>query len=514
LFKLLSDTFLINEIIDSNTYEALLENEITISDDLDIGKIISTEAKAKINSSNVLKDKIAVNGDLIYNIIYRSNDEDMTICSKEGKIPFSEEISVPGAHENMEATVTPFIDYVDSELLPENTVLVKAVVNLDFDVENKHPVSFISSFDSNGSFQAKSRNADYTDVISQLKEELNVNDAIELNKNSNGISKILKTDADAYITNVDIMNERMLVEGILKVGFLFTEDDGVFSTGFVSEEFPFTHYFEIKNSSEDMLRDVEVVINDLTYNTVENNDDEKKLIEFNADLMLKAVLYDTVGKNLITDAYSTEVELDTVWEDVNLTSLKNIKSSTMKYENNFDVTTGTIKDVYTVDISPKISEKRVVDNKFLVDGFLDVNLLYLNGEINKLDKAYASMPFTASMDLSEDEKLCDIYSNVTINRCSAYRKGSNSIMISCDIKTDAKLKRTTPISIISNITEVGLLDKSKQPSLIFRVVQNGETLWDIAKNYNVSMNYLKEINDISQEEALTPGTKVIVAKKV
>lgn len=514
MFKLLNDTFLINEIIDSNTYEALLENEVMISDDSDIERIISTDAKVKINSADVFKDALAVNGELVYNIIYRANDEEMSTCSKQGRIPFTEEISIPKVSDNMEATVMPFIDYIDAEVLSENTVLIKAVVNLDYSITNKHPVPFISSFESNGTFQAKSKNVDYTDTVSHLKEDMNVNEAIELNKNSSGIKKILKTDADAYITNIDVMNERMLVEGILKVGFLFVEDDDLLSTAYVSEEFPFTHYFEIKNSSEDMLRDVNVTVNDISFNTIENSDDEKKMIEFSADLTLDAMLYDTMSKNLITDAYSTESELSTVIEDVNLTTIKDIKQVTTKYENNFDVTSGTIKDVYTVDISPKISEKRIVDNKYLIDGFLDVNLLYLNGEINKLDKAYASMPFTVNVDLDGDETDSDIISNVSISRCSAYRKGSNSIMINCDIKTDAKLNNTVPVSVISNITETGPLDNLKTPSLIFRVVQSGETLWDIAKNYNVSMNYLKEINEINQEEALTPGSKVIVAKRV
>jgi LysM repeat protein len=52
------------------------------------------------------------------------------------------------------------------------------------------------------------------------------------------------------------------------------------------------------------------------------------------------------------------------------------------------------------------------------------------------------------------------------------------------------------------------------PSLIFRVVQSGETLWDIAKNYNLSINYLKELNDIPEGNVLTPGTKIIIARMI
>lgn len=515
MFKLSSDTFIINEIIDSKTTEALLENEISISEDMpNIEKIISTEGKIKINSVSVSSNNVTVNGDLIYNIIYRSNDEEVSVASMSGKIPFTEEIPMPLATDNMEAIANSYIDYIDSELLSDRKFLIKAVANIDVELIHKRPVDFICSLESDGSFQAKTKNVIYTDVVSHTSEDITVSDSIELNQSTNKITGILKSDCDAYITNVDVMNDRMLVEGICKVGFLYTEDNNLNTTGYTSEEFPFTHYIELKNSNVDMLRDINITCNDLTHTIDENYDSEDKIITFTANFTIDAKLYDTVEKNIILDGYSTNSEVEIDSAKINLVSTKNIKDVTVKYENNFDVVTGTIKDIYTVDISPKISEKRIYDNKYVVDGFLDINLLYLNGDVNKIDRAYVSMPYTATVDLTDAEKDCDLVSDVKISKCSAYRKGNNSVVVNCDIKVDMKFKKTDEISAIRNINELGPIDFSKMPSLIFRVIQQGETVWDIAKNYNVSINYLKELNDLSQDEALTPGKKIIIARKV
>lgn len=515
MFKLLSDTFIINEIIDSNTSEALLENEISISENMpDIEKIISTEGKIKINSATVHNNSVTVNGDLVHNIIYRSNDEDVSVASMSGKINFTEEIQMDGATEGMEAQVNSYIDYIDSELLSEKNFLIKAVANIDVDLVHKRPVDFISSLESDGSFQAKTKNIVYTDIVSHSTEEITVSDSLELNQSADKVKSILKSDCDAYITNVDIMNDRMLVEGICKVGFLYTEDNNLSTTGYVSEEFPFTHYIELKNSNPDMLRDINVNFNDLSYTIDENYDDEDKIVSFTANFTIDAKLYDTVEKNIILDGYSTDSEIEIDSSKINLVSTRGIKDVVTKYENNFDVMTGTIKDIYTIDISPKVSEKRVFDNKYVVDGFLDVNLLYLNGDVNKIDRAYVSMPYTATVDLSDEEKDCDIVSDVKISKCSAYRKGNNSVVVNCDIKVDMKMKKGDEISIISNINEIGPIDYGKMPSLIFRVVQQGETIWDIAKNYSVSINYLRELNELSEDDALIPGDKIIIARRV
>lgn len=515
MVKLFNDTFNINELIDSNTTEVLLENEFTIPDEApNIEKIVTAEGKARINNAIATTDNIIVDGKLVYNIIYRSNNEEYTIYSMTGEIPFREEVPSEGVTEDMEVFSNAFIDYIDVEELSERSYLVKAVIVLDNDVYMKRPVTYVSNLESDGSIQARSRNITYTDKVAELSEEVNISDAVELSKGSGEIANIIKSGADVYITNMDMLNDKMLLEGICKVEFMFIEDNEIHSTGHVSEEFPFTHYLELANADDSMLKDIKLTVNDMTYSTTENFDNEKKLIEFSLPFTVNATFYDTRERNIITDCYSTDYNLDLQSQKVNLLSLKNIKDKVIKYENNFDVLSGTIKDIYSVDVSPKVSEKRVVDNKYLIDGFLDVNMLYLNGDVNKIDKAFASLPFTAEIPIDEDEALYTIDSAIKTNKCSAYRKGSSSVNLNCDINVGLKFKDNNEITVISDIAERDSLDRSKMPSLVFRVVQKGENLWDIAKNYNLSMNYLRELNEIPDDNALNPGSKIIIARRV
>ena len=515
MYKLISDTFNINEFIDSNSTEVLLENEFTIPDNApNIEKIVSTEGKVRINGVTVNDGSVTVNGEVVYNIIYRSNDEEILVYSITDTIPFTEEVAFPDAREGMNSYADAVIDYMDSDSVSERAYSIKAVILLDTELTSNHPVTFVSNLESDGSFQAKTRNVKYTDKVNTLSEEVNINDAVELNKGSDEIAKILKADSEVYITSIDVLDEKMLVEGICKVAFLYSESNNLNSTGYVSEEFPFTHYIEAKNLSDDMMKDINVNLSNMTYKVAENYDNESKLIEFDLSFVINADLYDTVEKNIITDCYSTEYVLDLEADNVKLTSISDIINRTVKYDNSLDVVTGTIKDIYTVDISPKISDKRVVDNKYIIDGFMDMNILYLNGDINKIDKAYASLPFTASIDLKDDEAKSEIDSDITLSKSGAYRKGSSSVIVNCDINVCMKLKNKDEITVISNITETEPIDRSKMPSLVFRVVQPNENLWDIAKNYNLSINYLKELNNMPENNEVAAGSKIIIARMV
>jgi hypothetical protein len=515
LVKIINDTFNINEIIDSNSTEVLLESEFTITDDMsDIERIVNIEGKTNLNNVAVTKDNITVDGRLIYNIIYLSDNENSTIHSMTGEIPFREEIGIEGISEDMEAFTDIFIDYIDADRVTERSFLVKAVLILDTDIYMKRPVTYVSDLESDGSIQAKAKNISFSDTAAVLSEEVNINDAVELSKGSDEIEKIIKADADVYMTNLDVLNDKMLVEGICKVGFLFTENNDLHTVGYVSEEFPFTHYLEFEDLNENMLKDISIEVKDMTYSTGDNFDDEKKLIEFALPFTVSATFYSNIKKNIITDCYSTDYELDLLSEKINLSSIKKITDELVPYENSFEVPAGSIRDVYSADVSPKVSEKRIAGNKYIIDGFLDVNVLYLNGDMNKMDKAFTSLPFTASFPIDEEDALSKIYSDLRVHKCNAYRKGNKSVNISCEINVGLKFKDDDEITVIKDIAEREPVDRSKMPSLIFRVVQSGESLWDIAKNYNLSINYLKELNDLSEDQALEAGTKIIIARSV
>jgi hypothetical protein len=206
LVKIINDTFNINEIIDSNSTEVLLESEFTITDDMpDIERIVNIEGKTNLNNVAVTKDNITVDGRLIYNIIYLSDNENSTIHSMTGEIPFREEIGIEGISEDMEAFTDIFIDYIDADRVTERSFLVKAVLILDTDIYMKRPVTYVSDLESDGSIQAKAKNISFSDTAAVLSEEVNINDAVELSKGSDEIEKILREELSSELRKLDFI---------------------------------------------------------------------------------------------------------------------------------------------------------------------------------------------------------------------------------------------------------------------------------------------------------------------
>ena len=79
---------------------------------------------------------------------------------------------------------------------------------------------------------------------------------------------------------------------------------------------------------------------------------------------------------------------------------------------------------------------------------------------------------------------------------------------------ELSIKDDKEVYVINNISLGEKLNNKNTASIVFRVVQPNENIWDIAKNYNVSMDYLRKLNNLDMNDALEPGSKIIITKQV
>ena len=515
LFKQSNDAFIVNELIGNSLTDLIIEEDIYIPENLhSMEKIIYTSGKVKINNISTLNNKVAVYGELNYTIIYRGSDEDSTTQATNGKIDFMEEIPVQGVTERMSATINPSIDYIDSKIVSDRKALVKAVININTEATNSHNVEYISSIESDGTFQAKTNNITYTDISSRQEIELPLSESIVLDPNMNEVLNILKVDVVPKISEADIMNERMLIEGTCNVGVLYTEDNSFSTLNYITKEFPFTHYIEFKNADDSMMKKVNINVSNVDSVVSKDDNDERKVIGLDIDMSITTELYNTVNRNIISDAYSTTNNIDIESSDISLSSIIDFKTSKDNFEKTFDVDNVTIKDIYYYDAVAKISEKNIYEDSIVIDGFIDTNVIFLNGDNNKVDSVSSSIPFTSTVDLTGYENISDVDVKLTLDDVGAYRKGLNTILLEAKIVNELSIKDNKNIYVINNITLGEKINNKNIASIIFRVVQPNETLWDIAKNYNVSMNYLGKLNNLDINDNLTPGSKIIISKQV
>jgi LysM repeat protein len=515
LFENGNDTFIVNEVIKKGVTDLIVEGDVYIPESLSgIEKVIYTSGKAKINKVSTQNDKVVVYGQLNYNLIYRGNDENGAAQATNGKIDFMEEIPMSGVNEGMSANVKASIDYIDTKVTSDKKALLKAVVNIDTAAIDKRSIEYISEFGNNENLQTKINNVSYTDIVSKQESQIPMSESIVIDANMNEIQDILKVDSSCKITEVDVMNERILIEGSCELGVLYTENNSFSTLNYITKEFPFTHYMEFKNVDDSMMKKLNASIQNVDCIVSTDDNDERKLLSFDVEVLITAELYSKFNKNVIVDAYSTTNEINIESSDIELSSIIDFVEYKDDFEKNIDVESAAIKEIYYYDATPKISEKNIYEDKMVVDGFVDLNVIFLNGDNNKVDSISSSIPFTSSIDLSSYDNISDIDVKISLDELGAYRKGINNILVEAKLVNELDIKDNKKVFVINDIAMGEKINKKNMPSIVFRVVQPNESIWDIAKNYNVSMDYLKKLNDLNISEDLAEGSKLIITKQV
>ncbi len=514
MFENGNDAFIVNELVGKSITDLIVEGDVYIPESLaGIEKIIYTSGKAKINKASTQNDKVAVQGQLNYNFIYRGNDENSATQAVNGKIDFMEEIPMAGVTEGMTANITASIDYIDSKIISDKKALLKAVINIDLEAIDKRSIEYISDFGEDESVQTKANTVSYTDMVSKQETQIPISENIVIEPNMNEIQNVLKIDSNCKITEVDIMNERILIEGICEIGVLYTENNSFATLNFITKEFPFTHYMEVKNADDSMMKNINASILNIDCVVSKDDNDERKILNFDIEMLVTAELYNKFNKNVITDAYSTTNEIEIESSNISLSSIIDFVETKEDFEKSIDVDSATIKEIYYYEATPKISEKNIYEDKVVIDGFVDLNVIFLNGDNNKVDSISASVPFATSIDLLNYDNISDVDVKISIEDLGAYRKGINTILVEAKLVSKSSIKDDKKVFVINDIVIGEKLNRKNTPSLVFRVVQPNESIWDIAKNYNVSIDYLKKLNNLDLNQDLEAGTKIIITRQ-
>jgi LysM repeat protein len=86
----------------------------------------------------------------------------------------------------------------------------------------------------------------------------------------------------------------------------------------------------------------------------------------------------------------------------------------------------------------------------------------------------------------------------------------NSIAIKATVMLSGKILYEMNKEFISDIVEEEGDVPQKKASITIYVVGEGDTLWDLAKKYNTTVNDLIKINKIEEPEHIGRGHKLIV----
>ena len=189
-----------------------------------------------------------------------------------------------------------------------------------------------------------------------------------------------------------------------------------------------------------------------------------------------------------------------------------------------------IERIFTVLGRPINVTAEVADEKVLIEGALELTLLYQGGsveaagdaeDVEDAEAGFATvanwigedaLPFQFAIDVD------DLTPDALTDPLVTLRDIDCEMLAPDKVHIDALLAATARVSVNRSfmaVTNAALITPDagrRKASMLFYLVQSGDTLWEIARRYNTTVNRLAEANDVSEDDVVQPGVKLQIPR--
>lgn len=515
--QLIRDLLKIDQIVGKDQRESLVEGEIRLPQNKPgINKILTIDGDVEINEIKVVKDKILVNGLVKFKMLYNGNDEKQPIHSLEASTEFKEEIIIDGITEEMTAEVISRIEHIDYSLIDDSSISVKTVLEFEGKAQSNSSIDIVKEVTGPEGLQVLKEKIIYNNVIGSNKSSTIIKEAFELNEDMPDILDILRVDTKAYERETKVVDDKVIVSGIVEASIMYFGDDEEDQIKYLSYEIPFTHFVEVSGAIKDMNCNIKIDSNDAYFDTKEDINGDIRIIDIESMIKIDAKVYEQLEREVTVDTYSTNKKFNVIRQELDIT--ENVDSREIREAVNDIIKLAeneSIKNIFNLKAKPMVTDYRTVEGEIIIEGLLSVDVLYQSDNDKEISNANQEIPFKSYVDIDEINESISLEITNALESINYKKTSSNEIEIDAVVKSLVSINRIKKFSLVTQAEELDeVLDQKSRPSITVYVVQKEDTLWDIAKKYNTTIEEIIETNDIVSPENIMPGEKIIIEKNI
>lgn len=460
----------------------------------DIVNIISTNGNAYIYKEEISKSRIRVDGNIDAYVIYLSeNGETRSI---QTTLNFIENIDDDNIFDNIFAKEKVILKNIETKILNERKITVKANIEIKCEFFENTQIEVFNKFDEIKDIEKLEESMKVKSIIgmnkvkSAIKENINIDDTCDA-------SEILKTDIQLSNYESKISYNKVLAKADANVRIMFLTEDGFIKCA--EETFPIMSFIDIENVSENNMCNVDYMIRNMLFKI---NSKEMHSINCQIDFEVNCEAYESKDINIIQDMYGTNKDIQFSKKEVEVQLDVPTVVDSIKLDEKILVE--NINSIYDVDCKVDVLNSTAVGNTVNYEGEVELNIYYETDNKSVLNVKDAKIPFITKV--SAECKNVDI-------RIVKKQFGLNNEDVSCTVElevvqTSMNLKK---INLIENVEQKDLQESSEYVMSVY-FVKSGDTIWNIAKRFKVSMDNIVKTNTLENPDKINIGDKLYIVK--
>ena len=124
-----------------------------------------------------------------------------------------------------------------------------------------------------------------------------------------------------------------------------------------------------------------------------------------------------------------------------------------------------------------------------------------------------NLPIVGMMDFPNLQAGSFLRASMNLELLKLEPVSDRTIKVSGLVKVRLLARAPRTLNILGDCAEVIPINPETRPSMMFYIVQPGDTLWKIARRYQTTVTQLAQFNQISNPDRIEPGQKLLIPKQ-
>jgi LysM repeat protein len=498
---------------EESTVDTIVRDEYVIPDTHpDVYEILMLDAKPKIMKKEILNDKIYLEGQIQYNLLYMTKENDKREVSNVNySAAFSNYIECDKLTEDTLCEADCYVEHMNCSISNERKVCIEGIIILNCSIYKKYDYDIVKDVSDFQDIQFWKNPTSIDKIVGDVNIDLLGQMHIQIPMEKPQVSKIIKCDVILHKKSVKILEGKIKVNtsALIKVLYKCEEDRNLY---LIEEDMILQKEVDMEKADSFMDNYSDFDVCNVDYIIKEDELGENRIVD--VELMVKVnskVMYKE-DMEMIEDAYSPSIVLNMDKKEYTMNVMHNHVNDEIVVKGDLELEEGMPKPKKIImskgDLC--ITDKKLVEDKVIVDGVLKAVVIYNTVDDEKyIATVKDEIPFTCTIDVPGTKINMQCLCKVSLENIEADIQG-NIIAIKGLVKVDARVNYIVHKEFLVDICSGEGEIPKKNASIIIYVVQNGDTLWKIAKRYHTTIDELVKINDIENCDYIKLGQKLII----
>lgn len=494
-----------------------LEEDKNISDrNPDAARILLEKGRVVMEDVRPGTDSLSMKGKLEYEVLYSSEEGSRNLYRIQGEIPWEEKVRVEGMEAMDTPQVTATIEDLRSSLINSRKINTRSLINFCIRSREIKDDEILLDIENPGNAQIKKELYSQSVIVVDKKDVFRIKEDLELPSSLPPIGEVLWKYLDLGKWEIKPLEDNMGIQGEIHLFILYESAEEQPQIKSYETIIPFSGNIECPGVNSCMAADITPQVSFSNLSIKQDYDGEDRMLDVEMVLEIPIQVYEQKEMEQITDLYSTSMEMIPEYTS------GVCKVMGDKYQGRYKITeslklpasSGKILQICYTKPQIMIEDSKAEKEGLHLDGIFHVTLLYItDDEHRKYEVLKKDIPFSYTMENVNLSPKSKWKINPMIEQCSAVILDENNVEVKCMVCFDVMTEEIREKISVSNVKCRPFEDDvmNNAPGMVVYIPSQKESIWQIGKRYGVSLESMKEINQLTGNE-IERGQKILLVK--